>query len=231
MPPYYFAEDYFLPNFNYLFNALNHNIGSRLCNIPLYFVFKIFYIFLDFFLILPKTVFATLPLIYFTVFSFITCSFICSQFRYFIVVCHPYFSYFFFYCLPIFFLAPYYSLLLFFPKITLLLAILDFILLIPISPLIAAHFGVYKIVQYKGSIKDTKRTRVRLDRNVAPCSRPTTNVIGPLHECKKVCPCTKGLPQPGIRAWIKQGRRNLGRRKFFLIIRNIYHVDPFCGKR
>ena len=26
------------------------------------------------------------------------------------------------------------------------------------------------------------------------CSRPTTNVIGPLHECKKVCPCTKALP-------------------------------------
>ena len=22
-----------------------------------------------------------------------------------------------------------------------------------------------------------------------------TNVIGPLHECKKVCPCTKALPQ------------------------------------
>ena len=30
-----------------------------------------------------------------------------------------------------------------------------------------------------------------MDRNVAPCSRPTTNVIGPLHECKKVCPSTK----------------------------------------
>ena len=39
-----------------------------------------------------------------------------------------------------------------------------------------------------GPIKDTKRTRGRLDRNVAPCSRLTTNVIGPLHECKKVCP-------------------------------------------
>ena len=33
-----------------------------------------------------------------------------------------------------------------------------------------------------------KRTGVRLDRNIATCSRPTTNVIGPLHECKKVCP-------------------------------------------
>ena len=42
--------------------------------------------------------------------------------------------------------------------------------------------------------------RVRLDRTVAPCSRPTTNVIGPLHECKKVCPCTKALLQSGIRA-------------------------------
>ena len=26
-------------------------------------------------------------------------------------------------------------------------------------------------------------------------ARPTTNVIGLLHECKKVCPCTKALPQ------------------------------------
>ena len=51
-----------------------------------------------------------------------------------------------------------------------------------------------------GPIKVTKRTRGRLDRNVAPCSRPTANVIGPLHECKKVCPCTKALPQSGIRA-------------------------------
>ena len=39
----------------------------------------------------------------------------------------------------------------------------------------------------QGLIKDTKRTRGRLDRNVAPCSRPITTVIGPLHECKKVC--------------------------------------------
>ena len=53
---------------------------------------------------------------------------------------------------------------------------------------------------YKGPIKDTKRTRGRLDRNVATCNRPPTNVIGPLHECKKVCPCTKTLPQAGIRA-------------------------------
>ena len=33
--------------------------------------------------------------------------------------------------------------------------------------------------------RDTKRTRVRLDRNVAPCSRPTTNVIGPLMNARK----------------------------------------------
>ena len=58
-----------------------------------------------------------------------------------------------------------------------------------------------------GPIKDTKRARGRLDRNVAPCSRPTTTVIGPLHECKKVCPCTKALPRSGSRAWIKQGQR------------------------
>ena len=52
-----------------------------------------------------------------------------------------------------------------------------------------------------------KRTRGRLDRNVAPTNRHTTNVIGPLHECKKVSPCTKALPLSGIRARIKQGRR------------------------
>ena len=46
---------------------------------------------------------------------------------------------------------------------------------------------------------------------MAPCSRPTTNVIKPLHECKKVCPCTEALLHSGIRAWIKQGRRGKGR--------------------
>ena len=55
----------------------------------------------------------------------------------------------------------------------------------------------YYTVSY---IKNVKRARGRFDRNVAPCSRPTTNVIGPLHECKKVWPCTKALPQSGIRA-------------------------------
>ena len=39
----------------------------------------------------------------------------------------------------------------------------------------------------QGLIKDTKRTRGRLDRNVAPCSRPITTAIGPLHECKRKC--------------------------------------------
>ena len=33
-----------------------------------------------------------------------------------------------------------------------------------------------------------------------------------VHECKKVCPCTKALPQSGIRAWIKQGRRKRDRK-------------------
>ena len=64
----------------------------------------------------------------------------------------------------------------------------------------------------QGPIKDTKRTRGRPDRNVAPCSRPITTVIGPLHECKKVCPCTKALPPSGSRAWIKQGRRKRKKR-------------------
>ena len=64
----------------------------------------------------------------------------------------------------------------------------------------------------QGPIKDTKRTRGRLDRNGAPCSRPITTVIGPLHECKKVCPCTKALPPSGSRAWIKQGRKKRKKR-------------------
>ena len=34
----------------------------------------------------------------------------------------------------------------------------------------------------------------------------------PLHECKKVRPCTKALPQSGIRAWIKQGRKKRKKR-------------------
>ena len=46
-------------------------------------------------------------------------------------------------------------------------------------------WGLIGVLYYKSPIKNTKRTRGRLDRNVAPCSRPTTNVIGPLHECKK----------------------------------------------
>ena len=61
-------------------------------------------------------------------------------------------------------------------------------------------------------IKGTKKTGVKLNVNIAPCSRPTTNVISLLHECKKVCPCTKALPQSGIRAWIKQGWRKRKKR-------------------
>ena len=45
-----------------------------------------------------------------------------------------------------------------------------------------------------------KRTRGRLDRNEGQCRRPTTNVIGPLHECKKVCPCTKAILLSDIHA-------------------------------
>ena len=44
----------------------------------------------------------------------------------------------------------------------------------------------------RGYRKETKRTRGRLDMNIAPCSKPTTTVIDPLHECKKLCPCTEG---------------------------------------
>ena len=63
------------------------------------------------------------------------------------------------------------------------------------------------------------KTRGRLDSNVAPSSGPTTSVNGTLHECKKVCPCTKALLLSGIRAWIKQGwrkRKKRGRQGFEL---------------
>ena len=39
-----------------------------------------------------------------------------------------------------------------------------------------------------------------MDRNVASCSRLSTTVIGPLHECKKVCSCTKALAT-SLRQW------------------------------
>ena len=53
----------------------------------------------------------------------------------------------------------------------------------------------------------TKGAIVKLDSNEAPCSRQTTNFIGPLHECNKVCPCTKDLLISGIRqlAEVKKG--------------------------
>ena len=38
--------------------------------------------------------------------------------------------------------------------------------------------------------------RERVDRNVASCSRLSTTVIGPLHECKKVCSCNEQKPYP-----------------------------------
>ena len=55
--------------------------------------------------------------------------------------------------------------------------------------------------------KDTKKTRVGLVRNVAPCCRPTTNVIGPLHECKKVCTSYMQKSPTTVRqSWINQAR-------------------------
>ena len=52
------------------------------------------------------------------------------------------------------------------------------------------------------------------------CHRPTPwmqesvsmNARKCVHECKKVYPCTKALPQSGIRAWIKRGRRKRDRK-------------------
>ena len=35
----------------------------------------------------------------------------------------------------------------------------------------------------------------KMYKNVDPFSWPTTNVICPLHECKKVCPWKKALPR------------------------------------
>ena len=63
------------------------------------------------------------------------------------------------------------------------------------------------LYQLLRSYKDTKKTRVRLDRNLAPCRRSITNFIGSLHECKKWYPCAKALLLSGIRAWIKEGWR------------------------
>ena len=63
----------------------------------------------------------------------------------------------------------------------------------------------------EGFSKDTNRTRGRPYWNVSSCNRPTTTVIGPHHECKKVCPCIKALPISGIHAWIKQGQRKRDR--------------------
>ena len=50
----------------------------------------------------------------------------------------------------------------------------------------------------QGPTKDTKRTRGRSDRNVAPCSRPITTVIGPLHECKKCVHAQKPYPPQAV---------------------------------
>ena len=69
---------------------------------------------------------------------------------------------------------------------------------------------------YYSHIEDRKRTRVRLDKNVAPWSRSITNVISPLHECKKVGPFTIAPFLSGIRSWIKQGRRKRKKRQAIL---------------
>ena len=75
-----------------------------------------------------------------------------------------------------------------------------------------------------GPIKDTKRTRGRLDRNVAPCSRPTTNVIGPLHECKKVCPwMQESVSMHKSPAPVRHSRMNQAR---FLL--PLAHAMAFC---
>ena len=67
--------------------------------------------------------------------------------------------------------------------------------------------GLICIISKEDQIKDTKRIRVKLHRNVTQCSRQTINVISTLHECKKVCLCTKVLLLSGSRARIKQGWR------------------------
>ena len=64
------------------------------------------------------------------------------------------------------------------------------------------------------SYKRNEENKSKSAQDVAPCSRPTINVIGPLHECKKVCPssCTKALLLSSIRAWIKQGQKKMLKR-------------------
>ena len=61
------------------------------------------------------------------------------------------------------------------------------------------------------SYKRHEENKRNIGQERSSCSRPTSNVIGPLHECKKVCPCTKALSQSGICEWIKQSRRKIKR--------------------
>ena len=46
----------------------------------------------------------------------------------------------------------------------------------------------------QGLIQDTKRTRVRLDRNVAPCSGPPTNAIAHSMNARKCVHAQKPYP-------------------------------------
>ena len=61
----------------------------------------------------------------------------------------------------------------------------------PFRQLILGH------IEYKRHEENTSKIG---QESIYYKSKPTTTVIGPLHECKKVCPCTKTLPQTGIRA-------------------------------
>ena len=62
------------------------------------------------------------------------------------------------------------------------------------------------------SYKRHEENKRKIGQERSSMQQATTNVIGPLHECKKVCPCTKALPQSGIRAWIKQVRKKRKKR-------------------
>ena len=124
-------------------------------NPPLSFLFWIFYIslrsssspgLLSILLPLPLLFF---PLISFAVFSFISRSSICAQFMYFLVVSQHLLFLFFLLSSSILFRTSLFPVSILLRNRTLLLVILDFMLLILISPLIAAcaaHFGALMIL-------------------------------------------------------------------------------------
>ena len=148
----------FSPRFKLFVLALNHNIDSRL---PLW--SSSFLSFLNL-LCIPKefffsssslhsssTTFAIFSLIYFAVLSFISLFSICGQFIYFLVASQHFLFLFFLLSSIILFSTSLFPVSILLRYRSQLLAILDFMLLIPISPPIAAcaaYFGALKILLF-----------------------------------------------------------------------------------